>query len=106
MICGCGHGRRSVGDGGDASPPLFRVGGQHRNCPPHFSVQKNCEAYNLSQHSSLLKAYIARQETRDMKFSSYLSQINTRQTSFEASFEALCAIIRGSYLKKRNILMY
>ena len=21
------HGRRSVGDGGDASPPLFRVGG-------------------------------------------------------------------------------
>ena len=40
------HGRRSVGDGGDASPPppLFRVGGQHGNCPPpppHFSVQKN-----------------------------------------------------------------
>ena len=44
------------GTGGDASPPLFRVGGQHRNCPPHFSVQKNCEAYSLTQHSSLLKA--------------------------------------------------
>ena len=53
------HGRRSVGDGGgDVSPPLFRVGGgQHRNYPPpHFSVQKNCEAYSLTQHSSLLKA--------------------------------------------------
>ena len=34
---------------------LFGVGGQHRNCPPHFSVQKNCESYRLTQHSSLLK---------------------------------------------------
>ena len=37
-------------------PPLFRVGGQHRNCPPHFSVQKNCEASCLTQHFSVLKA--------------------------------------------------
>ena len=52
------HGRRSVGDVGDASPPLFSLGGQHRNCPPppHFSAQKNCEAYSLTHHSSLLKA--------------------------------------------------
>ena len=50
------HGRRSVGDGGDASHPLFRVGGQHRNCPPHFLFQKKCEAYSLTQHASLLKA--------------------------------------------------
>ena len=49
------NGRRSVWDGG-TRPPLFRAGGQHRNCPPHFSVQKHCEAYSLTQHSSLLKA--------------------------------------------------
>ena len=41
------------GTGGDAFPPLFRVGGQHRNCPPHFLVQKNCEAYSLTQHAYL-----------------------------------------------------
>ena len=27
------------GTGGDA-PPLFRVGGQHRNCPPTFQFRK------------------------------------------------------------------
>ena len=50
--------RASIGGGrgGGRVPPLFRVGGQHRNCPPHFSVQKNCEAYSLTQRSSLLKA--------------------------------------------------
>ena len=44
--------------GSYAVPPLFSVGGQHRNCAPHphFSAQKNCEAYSLTHHSSLLKA--------------------------------------------------
>ena len=42
---------------GGRVPPFFRVGGQHRNCPPpHFSFQKYCEAYSLTQHSSLLIA--------------------------------------------------
>ena len=51
------HGRRSVGDGGDASPPHFSGWGDSIGIvPPHFSVQKNCEAYSLTQHSSLLKA--------------------------------------------------
>ena len=52
------HGRRSVGDGGDAPPTLFLVGGQHRNCPPHFSVQKNCGECSLTHHSSLKIRYI------------------------------------------------
>ena len=31
------HGRRSVGDGGDASPPTFQLGRDHiGNVPPHF----------------------------------------------------------------------
>ena len=38
------HGRRSVGTGGTALPP------------PHFVVHKNCEAYSLTQHVSLLEA--------------------------------------------------
>ena len=32
------HGRRWVGDGGDASPPTFRLGGDHiGNVPPFFA---------------------------------------------------------------------
>ena len=35
------HARASIGGGrGDAFPPLFRVGGQHRNCPPTFQFRK------------------------------------------------------------------
>ena len=30
------HGRRSVGDGGDASPHFSAWWGPHRKCPPHF----------------------------------------------------------------------
>ena len=56
LECGSAHGRRSVGDVGDASPHFPERGGQHTNCPPHFSVQKICEAYSLTQHSSLLRA--------------------------------------------------
>ena len=38
-------------------PHTFQRGGQHRNCPsPTFSAQKNCGAYSLIHHSSLLKA--------------------------------------------------
>ena len=49
--------RASIGGGGGTRPPHFSVwGGQHRNCPPHFLVQKNCEVYSLTQHASLLKA--------------------------------------------------
>ena len=44
-----------MGDGG-TRPPLFSLGGRHMNCPPHFSAQKNCEAYSLIHHSSILKA--------------------------------------------------
>ena len=54
----CTHGRRSVGDGGDASPPHFSGWGDSKGIvpPPNFLVQKNCEAYNLTQQASLLKA--------------------------------------------------
>ena len=62
------HGRRSVGDGGgggDASPHLLGWGdasphllgwGDSIGIVPHFLVQKSCEAYSLTHHSSLLKA--------------------------------------------------
>ena len=52
------HGRRSVGDGGGGTrPPTFQRGGTAQELsPPHFSAQKNCEAYSLTHHSSLLKA--------------------------------------------------
>ena len=50
------HGRRSVGDGGDASPHFSGWGDSIGIVPPpHFLVQKNCEAYSLTQHASLLK---------------------------------------------------
>ena len=49
------HGRRTVGGGGDASPH-FSAWGDSIGIPPHFSAQKNCEAYSLTHHSSLLKA--------------------------------------------------
>ena len=51
-VCVCVCARASIGGGGHV-PPLFMAWGQHRNCPPHFSVQK---AYSLTQHSSLFKA--------------------------------------------------
>ena len=46
------------GRGGRAPPPpLFSLGGQHRKCPPTFSVKKqtNLKAYSEADHSSLLK---------------------------------------------------
>ena len=52
-------GGRSVGDGGGGTRPHPHFSGwrgHHKNCSPHFSVQKNCEAYSVTQHSSLLKA--------------------------------------------------
>ena len=51
------QGGRSVGDGGGGRvPPLFSGGGDSIGIVPHFSAQKNCEAYSLTHHSSLLKA--------------------------------------------------
>ena len=48
------HARASIGGGrGGTRLPTFQGGGQHRNCPPHFTVKKNCEAYSLIQHPSL-----------------------------------------------------
>ena len=32
------QGRRSWGDGGDTSPPIFGLGGRISNCPPHFFI--------------------------------------------------------------------
>ena len=41
------HGRRSVGGREDHVPPLFSLRGQHRECPPTFSLHKNkLQAYS------------------------------------------------------------
>jgi len=52
------HGRRSVGDEGDADHPTA-WGGQHRKCPRTFSVHKTnyrLYIYSETDHSPLLKA--------------------------------------------------
>ena len=47
------HARASFGGGrGDASPH-FSGWGDSIGIVPHFSVQKNCEAYSLTHHSPL-----------------------------------------------------
>ena len=71
VLSGSFHGRRSVGDGGDASPPLFREGDSIGIVPPIFSSE---QLRGISPDSTLLSLksrYIglARQQTRDMKFS-------------------------------------
>ena len=41
--------RASIGGGrGGRVPPLFSVGGQHRNCPPTFQLRK------IARHIALL----------------------------------------------------
>ena len=52
----CVHGRRSMGDGGGDASPHFSAWGDSIGIVPHFPAQKNCEAYSLTHHSSLLKA--------------------------------------------------
>ena len=50
--------RASIGGGRGGRVPHFSEWGDSIGIvpPPHFSVQKNCEAYSLTQYSSLLKA--------------------------------------------------